>query len=126
MLSHLRHRVGETLASANKAMLSTFGPADIQAAEVTCMAHGMRLYVLLPQTSDLLFNIESHASVVVSTPTWQLHGCAQLLNAAAWPPVPGLPPPTEAGWQVLAEIRPTRLHIHAGPHGPETIDVDLA
>ncbi len=126
MLLHLRSRVVETLASADEAMLSTFGPADLQAAPVACAADGLRLYVLLPLTSDLLFNIESHASVVVSTPIWQLHGSARVLDAAQWPRSARLPASAEDGWRALVEICPTRLQILSGPNGPETIDIDGA
>ncbi len=124
MLAHLRRRVVETLAPVRQAMLATYGPADIQTAEVTCAAKEMQLYVLLPLTSDMLFNIESHASVVVSTPEWQAHGAARVLEASAWPACVNLPPCEQAQWQALAEITLTRLHIHAGPNGPETIDVE--
>jgi len=126
MLSHLRRRVVETLASVDEAMLSTYGPADLQAAPVACAADGLMLYVLLPLTSDLLFNIESHAAVVVSTPGWQLHGRARVLDAAQWPRSAGLPLFAEAGWQALAEICPTRLQIYCSPDGPATIDIDCA
>ena len=124
MLLHLRSLVVETLASVDEAMLSTFGPAGLQAARVTCAAHELMFYVLLPLTSDLLFNIESHASVVVSTPTWQMHGSARVLDAAQWPRSARLPVSAEDGWRALAEICPTRLQIFSGPNGPETIDID--
>lgn len=123
MLSHLRRRVAETLAPVHNAMLSTCGPADIQAAEVACAARGLRLYMLLPLTSDLLFNLETHSLVVVSTPCWQVQGRARILGPDVWPPGLDLPA-NQTRWQALAVVDPTRVQIVAGPDGPETIDVD--
>ncbi len=124
MLGHLRSRVVELLAPVHNALLSTFGPANIQAADVSCAARGLHLYVLLPRTSDLLFNIESHDDVVVSTVAWQVHGCARILEPDAWPYSLDLTQTDQARWQALVEVRPVRVQILGGPAGPETIDID--
>ena len=124
MLVHLRSRVVELLAPVRGALLSTFGPADIQAAEVACVARDLRLYVWLPRTSDLLFNIESHSAVVLSTAAWQVHGCARILKSDAWPRDVDAAQVDQARWLALVEVRPVRVHLPAGPQGAETIDID--
>ena len=131
MLPHLRRRAAETLAPLHTALLSTCGPADIQAAEVPCAARGLCLYVLLSQTSDLLFNIENHPAVVLSTAAWQVQGHACVLERSAWPR--GLDiallEQSQVGqtqWRCVVEVRPARLHIFSGPHGPETLDFDAS
>lgn len=128
MLSHLRRRAEETLAPVRRAMLSTCGPADIQAADVECRAVGLRLYLLLPLTSDLLYNLETHCSVVLTCEGWQLHGCARILGDHEQPPAliwaADTPLPEARRWQALVEVHPRRLHIHDGSDGPLTLDMD--
>jgi hypothetical protein len=48
--------------------LTTWGPADLQAALVCCEARDLQLYVLVPQTSDLLFSLEHRPDVLTVTP----------------------------------------------------------
>lgn len=133
MLFHLYRRAAETVALPRTALLATYGPADIQAAELLCVARGLRLYLLLPQTSDLLFNIENRPAVVINTSAWQVQGRAHVLDRSAWPPGQEMAPLEQAQWEqgqgerqphCLIEVRPTRLHIFDGPNGPETLDFD--
>src|SRR3712207_6298913 len=79
MLNHLRQRIAETLAPVRSATLATDGPAGLLAHLLPCAASGTLLYLLVPRTSDHLFNLESHPSVVVATLGWQVHGCARFL-----------------------------------------------
>ncbi|MHB1413785.1 MAG: hypothetical protein ACYC1C_00905, partial [Chloroflexota bacterium] len=79
MLQKLRQQAREALATARQVVLSTGGPADIQAEVLPCETLGLALYVLVPRTSDLLFNLENHPLVVATADTWQLRGEAHLL-----------------------------------------------
>ncbi|MCL4265192.1 MAG: hypothetical protein KJ069_18395 [Anaerolineae bacterium] len=126
MLAHLKQRVEEVLAPVRLANLATSGPAGIQARVYPCEALGVCLYLLVPGTSDQLFNLEHESTAVASTAHWQLrgHGYVRPLNQA--PPALKLPAMAEAVGCVLVELRPTRLqinHIQGWGYG-ETIDID--
>lgn len=125
MLDHLRKRIEDALASVSAATLSTYGAADLQASLLACEAVGMRLYLLVPATSDDLLNLESQPEVVVTTPAWQLRGIGRVLAGADYPPGLALCRKPEAQWSRLVEIRPVRLHIRgdSGWGFSETIDV---
>lgn len=125
MLSHLRRHAAETIAPARRAVLSTFGPADIQMGDYACEAAGLRLYMVVPMASDNLFNLESHSQVVVLGEGWRLHGTGQRIDAAQAPSGLGLVHETNLNWAALIEIRPSRLDIEArGCVQSETIDID--
>jgi hypothetical protein len=130
MLLHLRTRVAETLAETHHALLATCGPADIQAGVYPCEAEGVYLYVLVPRTSDHLYNLEVSPDVVVTTHRWQARGKARVLAPGTAPEIGPcsrtLTASIEAEWSVLLEITPTRLQIAAESGGPyvETIDID--
>lgn len=126
MLDHLRQRIVETLAPVRFATLSTYGPAELQAALLPCEPSGLRLYMLLPATSDHLLNLESQPAVVVTTPAWQLRGTALVLRSTDAPPHLCLQRKPEAQWSRLVEIQPTRVHIRRrdGWGYSETIDVE--
>jgi hypothetical protein len=126
MLAHLRQRVENVLSPVQQANLSTAGPAGIQAQVFPCEAVGMKLYLLVPSTSDHLLNLEFEPTAVVSTSEWQLHGRGFVLPLAQAPPGLSLPRSPEAPGCILVEIRPIRLQINQ-PQGwgyGETIDID--
>jgi len=126
MLDHLRQRVIEALTPVQAASLATCGPAGLRARFFPCEALGLRLYLLVPGTSDHLFNLEQQEMAVVSTPEWQVQGAGHILPLAAAPPELALPQKAEAPGCVLVEIQPTRLQINC-PNTwgfRETIDVD--
>lgn len=126
MLLHLRTRVAAIMAKSHLAMLATCGPADIQAGVYPCEADGMRLYMLVPRTSDHLYNVEISPDVVVTAHRWQARGKARVLAPEAAPRALLLDAREEAQWSVVLEIVPARLQIAAENDGPyvETIDVD--
>lgn len=126
MLAHLKERVVEVLAPARSANLATSGPAGLQARVYPCEALGMCLYLLVPGTSDQLFNLEYEPTAVASTPQWQLHGHGYILPLSQAPPTLKLPTMAESLGCVLVELRPTRLQInHTQGWGyGETIDID--
>ncbi len=123
MLDHLQQRIAETLAEAHSVTLATYGPASIQANVFPCEAQSAALYILVPRTSDHLFNIESNPSVVATTENWQLYGAAEVL-----PMCPGgmaLGGRPDAPWSTVVRLAPARLHIApvGQPGCCETIDV---
>ncbi len=128
MLEHLRQKVTAAISSVSTIMVSTYGPAGIQVENCPCQACGLRLYLLVPRTSELLFNIENHPEVIVTAPGWNLHGAAgvippELTTASLAGLRLGRLPERE--WCEIVEIRPIRLQIHpADPdQARETIDV---
>ena len=124
MLRHLRQRVAEVLGGARNVVVSTWGPADVQVETLPCEAIGLALYVLVPRTSDLLFNLEHHTLVVISTDTWQARGTARLLTPGSHPDQLALASRPEAAWCQVAEIHPIQLHVCPSAAEPvgETID----
>ena len=74
MLDYARQRAIEALRGHRKAVLATSGPAGVQASEFPCEALGLNLYLLVPQTSDRLFNLEHDSTVTLLAPGWELRG----------------------------------------------------
>ena len=126
MLEHLRQRVIRTLSTAHNVTLSTFGPAGLQSSRLPCEALGTRLYLLIPRTSDLLFNLEEKPSVVVVNDEWNLAGQARILSPDEYPPCLNLAHSPDISWSRVVEIRPTRLNIRAPGQAAssETIDIE--
>jgi hypothetical protein len=124
MLNHLHERVTETLSGARTVTLSTHGAAGIQANVFACESTGLWLYLLVPRTSDHLFNLEHHPEVVVTTEAWQLRGVACI--ALEQPVGLALLQQPDAAWCEVVMVRPTRLQIEpqGGLGHAETIDID--
>lgn len=125
MLAHLRQRVADALSPVHQATLATAGPAGIQAKVFPCEAMGMYLYLLVPGTSEHVFNLENEPAAVVSTTRWQLHGRGTVRPLAQAPSKLSLPHAINAVGCVLVEIQPLRLQINR-PKGwgyEETIDI---
>jgi hypothetical protein len=124
MLNHLRERVTETLSTARTVTLSTHGAAGIQANVFPCEAVDLRLYLLLPRTSDHLFNLEHNPEVVATTEIWQVRGVARV--APERPAGLNLLQQPDAAWCEVVMLRPTRLQIEwpGGSGHAETIDID--
>ena len=125
MLDYARQRAIEALRGHRKAVLATSGPAGVQASEFPCEALGLNLYLLVPQTSDHLFNLEHDSSVTLLTPGWELRGQAQIISPV--PPVPELDLLRQPGaqWSVLVRVAPCRLQFRReeGWGNIETIDL---
>jgi len=58
MLDYVRQRAIEVLKVPRRAVLATSGPSGVQVSEFPCEAIELELYLLVPQTSDHLFNLE--------------------------------------------------------------------
>lgn len=78
MLETLRHRITEALKAETAVTLSTNGPGGIQAGFFPCEADDLTLYLLVPASSDVLFNLETQPAVVVTTSSWQMEGEAKI------------------------------------------------
>jgi hypothetical protein len=76
MLDKLRAEALALIAATARCTMSTTDPAGVQAAVVACMVRDDAIYMLVPSTSDQLFNIEHHSEVVLTSPLWHLRGTA--------------------------------------------------
>jgi hypothetical protein len=127
MFDKLRARALAAIEAAGHCTLSTAGPARVQASIVTCLVHSGCVYLLVPSTSDQLFNLEHAAEVVLTTAEWSLRGAALLLAASDGLHVTAplaLHERARATAQVLVEVFPLRMQLVANATSlfPETID----
>ena len=83
MLDYAHERALEALGTPHIAVLVTNGPAGVQASEFPCAALGLSLYLLVPQTSDHLFNLEYESTVTLLTARCELRGKAQIISRGA-------------------------------------------
>ncbi len=125
LLNYLRRRVAETLAPVQRAVLTTWGPADIQAGEYACEALGLNLYLAVPLASDHLFNLETRSRVVVLGDGWRLHGTARCIARDAAPASLRLARAIDPRRTALVEVWPTRFDIEGSDQrAGETIDIE--
>src|SRR5918912_3531761 len=82
MLSQLRAEALALIDATPDCILSTIGPAGVQASVVTCVVHAGCIYMLVPSTLDHLFNIEHELEVVLTGTSWQLRGAALVIGRA--------------------------------------------
>jgi hypothetical protein len=125
MLDYARQHAIEALKTPRTAVLATSGPAGVQASEFPCEAIELSLHLLLPKTSDHLFNLENDPNVTLLTPAWELKGQAHILPPSAPDLELHLLRKPEAEWCVLLQVEPCQLQIR-GPAGwgnLETIDL---
>lgn len=126
MLDHLRQRIIDLLEPTSAVTLSSHGPAGIQAQVLPSIAVGLRLFVIVPTTSDHLFNLELEPDVVATTANWQLRGYGRSLLPSELPPNFPLQSAIQATDYTVVEITPVQLEI-GRPNGSgfsETIDFD--
>ncbi len=131
MLDYARQRAGETLRSAHSAVLATNGPAGVQISEVECQAAGVTLYLLVPETSDHLFNLEHCSAVSLLAADWQVKGEAEIISAEV---VSKQDPAVElellqhmgTKWSVLVRVVPAQVELrrHGGWGTVETFDLE--
>ena len=125
MLDYARQRAIEVLKVPRRAVLATSGPAGVQVSEFPCEAIELELYLLVPQTSDHLFNLEHVSTVSVLTVKWELKGEAQVVFPDTTERQLDLLQKPEAAWSVLLRMTPSRLQIRrdTGWGNLETIDM---
>ncbi len=126
MLDYARQHAIEALSLPRRVVLATSGPAGVQAGEFPCEAKDLALYLLVPRTSDHLFNLEHNSSVSLLSAGWELSGVASILPAGAPGLELGLLTEPAAQWCVLVRIDPVRIQVkRAGGWGNiETIDLN--
>lgn len=127
MLDYARQRAIEALRLSHKVVLATSGPAGVQAGEFSCEAIGLNLYLLVPQTSNHLFNLEQDPNVTLLAAGWELKGKAQIISPDEAVLELGLLREAGAQWCVLLRVDPFQLQIRRqdGWGYLETIDLQL-
>jgi hypothetical protein len=125
MLDYARQRAIEVLKVPRRAVLATSGPAGVQVSEFPCEALDLELYLLVPQTSDHLFNLEHVSTVSLLTDIWDLKGEAQTLSPNSNNLKLDILREPQAQWSVLVRIRPVKLQIRKGEGwgNLETLDI---
>ena len=125
MLEYLRDRVKEKLEKTHSAILATGGPAGVQVSYCPGQGLGLHLFLLVPATSDHLFNLENQTEVVVTTEDWQLIGWARVLKGENIPPELELKKNENNRREEVIEIVPYRFEfiIPEETRVVETIDL---
>ena len=118
MLDKLRDQALNTLAAGSDCTLSSSGPAGLQASIIPYRVAHHKIYILIPTTSDHLFNLETEPRVILTTPEWQLIGAAAMIEPA--PALLALFNSPETRWQQLVEITPQRVQLEPGQAQPRT------
>jgi len=97
----------------------------VQAGEFPCQAIGLDLYLLVPRTSDHLFNLEHNPTVTLLTTACELKGEAQILPPGELDLELDLLREAAAGWCVLVRVDPGQVQIRRkeGWGNLETIDL---
>jgi hypothetical protein len=108
MLDYARQRAVQALQIPRRVVLASYGLAGLQAGEFPCRAQELTLYLLLPKTSDHLFNLEHGAPVRLVCGEWELSGDAQLISTQA---APLLFSDVGAAWCVLVQVQPELIQI---------------
>ncbi len=125
MLDYARQRAIDALSQPHKVVFATSGPAGVQASEFPCEARGLALYLLVPCTSDHLFNLEHNRNTTLLAAGWELQGEAQVVPAGTEDLELALMSEPGAEWCVLVHVDPLRIQVkRAGGWGNiETIDL---
>ncbi len=125
MLDYARQRAIQALKFSRRAVLVTSGPAGVQASEFPCEAIELELYLVVPKTSDHLFNLEHVSAVNVLTDKWEMKGVAQVISPHTMDIELEISRQPEAEWNVLVQVSPCTLQIRReeGWGNHETIDI---
>lgn len=125
MLDYAQKRAIEALKIPHRVVLATSGPAGLLVSEFPCEAMGLKLYLLLPKTSDHLFNLEHGAHVSLVTDVWELKGEAHIISSDVSNLALGILKEPDAELNELVQIDPDQIHFRrlAGWGNLETIDL---
>lgn len=127
MLDYVHHRTIEALRVPRTVILVTSGPAGVQAGEFPCEATGLILYILVPRTSDHLFNLEYDSTVILLTAGWwEMKGNAKIISPSMVDIKLELLQEPGAEWYVLLQVKPCQIQIRRkeGWGNIETIDLE--
>ncbi len=126
MLNHLRARAEQAFSTARTVILTSCGPAGLQADSVLCQGEDLRLYLLVPRTSDQLLNLEQAPAILLITPNWKLRGTARVLPAAETPAHLSQAAERSSAWSVWVEVQPVQLQrLDGNGNSIETIDFSI-
>jgi hypothetical protein len=125
MLDYAQKRAAEALKTPCRIVLATMGPAGLLASEFPCEAAGLHLYLLVPKTSDHLFNLEHTPYVSLVTTGWELKGTAQILAPVGAGLALDLLRNPAVEWCQLVRIDPEQIQFQReeGWGNLETIDL---
>jgi hypothetical protein len=125
MLDYARQRAIKALITPRTAVLATSGPAGVLASEFPFQAVDLDLYLLVPKTSDHLFNLEHGSTVTLLAAGWELKGEAQIIPAGLLDLDFNLLREPGAEWCVLVRVDPCQMQIRrqGGWGNLETIDI---
>lgn len=125
MLDYARQHAIEALRIPRTAVLVTSGPAGVEAGTFPCEAIDLDLYLVVPKTSDHLFNLEHDSTVTLLTAGWELKGKAHIVPPGTSELKLDLLLEPGAEWYVLLHVDPCRLQIRrdGGWGNLETIDL---
>ena len=128
MLDYTRQRAAEVLKIPRTAILATSGPAGVHASELRYEALELEVYLLMPQTSDHLFNLEYDSNVTLLTAGWELKGKARILSLDISDISLNLLREPEAEWCVLVLVDPIQVHVlrEGGWGRTETLDLKIS
>ena len=125
MMNYARERAIKILKTVETAIVATNGPSGVQVSQFPCEAAGLDIYLLLPRTSDHLFNLEQDERVALHTDQFELSGNGHIIESGEeWPRI-SLVPETGTNWYVLVKIVPSQIQVlRKEGWGPaETIDL---
>lgn len=125
MLDYAHQRAIDVLKIPRKAIMATSGPAGIQAGEFPCEALGIELYLLIPKTSEHVFNLENDHTVILLSSAWEVKGEAELVVIRSSTLNLNILKRTEAEWCNLVRVHPYTIHVRkkVGWGRCETIEI---
>ncbi len=127
MLDYSHQRAVSALRSSQTAVLATCGPTGVMASEFPCESVDLVLYLLLPQISDHLFNLDHDNRVALLTEEWELRGKGRALSPEEEHPELRLLREVESEWYVLVKVDPFQIQLRRteGWGVAETIDLAI-
>ncbi len=125
MLDYAHQRAAAVLGQPRTVVLITSGPAGVQTGAFRCALSDLQLYLLIPQTSDHLFNLEHESTVTLLTETCELKGQARRVSPVASDLHVELGREPDAEWCALVHVEISRVQIRSedGWRNRETIDL---
>ncbi len=125
MLDYAHQRAIEALGSPRTAVLVTSGPAGVQASEFRCEVMSLDLYLLVPQTSDHLFNLEHESTVTLLIAGCELKGKGQIISRSAPDLELNLLREPGAEWCALVRVELFQVQIRSGRGWGNLETIDL-
>ena len=125
MFDYAHQRALEALGNPRVAVRVTNGPAGVQVSEFPCAALGLSLYLLVPQTSDHLFNLEYESTVTLLIARCELKGKARIVSRGAVDLDCALLREPQAEWCAFlhVEISQVQIRSEVGWGNRETLDL---